>query len=76
VVPIRLCLSFLLGCFKGKDRMKIFRWLIIILGTASIVLPVAIVGWTYHPAVGIITGILAAAGVIVPAVWRPKIFKQ
>ncbi len=56
--------------------MKIIRWLIIILGTASIVLPVAIVGWTYHPAVGIITGILAAAGVIGPAVWRPKIFKQ
>lgn len=56
--------------------MRIIRWLIIILGTASIVLPVAIVGWTYHPAVGIIAGILAASGVFVRVVWRPKIFKQ
>lgn len=76
MVLIRLCLNFLPGLLKGKNRMKIFLWLIILLGTASIVLPVAIVGWTYHPAIGIITGIIAAAGVIVPAVWRPKIFKQ
>ncbi len=56
--------------------MKTVRWLIIILGTASIALPAALIGWAYHPAVGIILGILAALGVILPAVWRPKIFKQ
>lgn len=56
--------------------MKIILWLIIILGVASIALPVVIVGWAFHPAVGIIAGVLAAAGVIVPVVWRPKIFKQ
>ncbi len=56
--------------------MKIIRWLIIILGTASIALPVVFIGWTYHQAVGIIAGILAAAGVILPAVWCPKSFKQ
>ncbi len=54
----------------------VIRWLIIILGTASIALPVAIVGWTYHPALGIIGGLLSVAGVILPAVWRPNIYKQ
>ncbi len=56
--------------------MKIFRWLFIFVFTASIAAPVAIAGWTLHPVIGVIAGILTAVGVIVPSVWRPKIFKQ
>ncbi len=55
---------------------KIARWVIIMLGTASIALPVAIIGWTYHPLIGIFAGLASVAGVILPAVWRPKVYKD
>lgn len=55
---------------------KYVRWFIIIFGTASIALPPTIIGWTYHPLLGIAAGILAAGGVFLPSFLRRKVHKN